>query len=254
MIKGSKKILQLILVPAVILLIWGLLCRMGVFSAFVLPGPDRVWKTFISMTASGELFKNVLVSVERVLIGFAISFVLAFVLGVLSCLNPNAKNYYRPTLEFMRHIPPMSLIPLLILWFGIGETPKIIVIVLTAFFPIFMNTEAGLLGCNPKLLEVGDVLHMGKWATFFQIRLPAAVPDILVGMQIGLGYSFRAIVGAEMIAAAAGLGYMIQDAQAMARADKMLVGIIMIGILGILTDVIFKFVMHRLLKERFHFK
>lgn len=250
----SKKLLQGLFIPAVILLIWILICRMGFFSEFVLPSPKRVWGTFINMTVSGELLENVLVSVRRVLWGFGISFVLAFSLGILSCLMPSTKPYHGPLLEFMRHVPPMSLVPLLILWFGIGETSKIIVIVLTAFFPVFLNTEVGLSGCSSKLLEVGKVLQMGKWSMFFQIRLPSAVPDILVGMKIGLGYSWRAIVGAEMIAAASGLGYMIQDAQAMARSDKMLVGIITIGLLGLLTDAIFQFVINKALKGRFDFK
>ena len=131
------------------------------------------------------------------------------------------------------------LIPLLILWFGIGEVPKIIVIVLTSFFPIFINTEAGLRGCDPKLLEVGETLHMRKKEIFLKIRLPSALPDILVGMQIGLGYSWRAIVGAEMIAASKGLGYMILDAQALSRTDKVLVGILLIGIIGCVTDKLF---------------
>ena len=144
----------------------------------------------------------------------------------------------------------MSLIPLLILWFGIGEAVKTIIIVLTAFFPIFMNTEAGLKSCDRKLLEVGEMIHMSSVQRFFKIRLPAALPEILTGMQIGLGYSWRAIVSAEMIAAISGLGYMILDAQAMSRSDKVVVGIIVIGLLGLLMDGCFNVIIKKLVGER----
>ncbi len=245
MAEKSRDLFKSTIVLIVLIAVWAALSMAGVFSSFVFPGPERVWKAFIDMTVSGELLGNMIASLARVFIGFAISFSLAFVLGILACLHPGADPYYRPLLEFLRHVPPMALIPLLILWCGIGEASKIIIIVLTAFFPIFMNTESGLKGCDRKLLEVGEMLHMSIRERFFKIQLPAAIPNILVGMQIGLGYSWRAIIGAEMIAASSGLGYMILDAQALARSDKVLVGIIMIGILGLLMDAGF----HALIKK-----
>ena len=235
----SKKLLISCSITAGILILWEILSLTGIFSAYVFPSPVKVWHAFLVMAKNGEIFIHLFRSIVRVIIGFLISFVLAFLLAIPAALYPKADPFYRHVFEFLRHIPPMSLIPLLILWFGIGEVPKITVIVLTAFFPIFMNTEAGFLGCDPKLLEVGETLHMSAKDIFFHIRIPAALPDILVGMQIGLGYSWRAIVGAEMIAAASGLGYLILDAQALSRTDKMLVGIIMIGIFGLLTDKLF---------------
>lgn len=235
----SKNFLKSSAVAAAVIIIWAAVSKAGVFSAFVFPSPLKVFETFVAMVKTGEVFKNLFYSVLRVAVGFTISFVLAFLLGIPAALCKKADPYYRPVLEFLRAVPPMSLIPLLILWFGIGEVPKITVIVLTSFFPIFMNTEAGLRGCDKNLLEVGQTLNMKKAEIFFKIRLPAALPDILVGMQIGLGYSWRAIVGAEMIAAASGLGYMILDAQAMSRTDKVLVGIILIGVFGLISDRLF---------------
>lgn len=242
----SRDLLKSTIVPVILLLLWAGLSMAGVFSSFVFPGPGRVWKALVGMLASGELVRNMLTSLGRVLVGFAISFVMAFALGILACMKPESDPYYRPILEFLRHVPPMSLIPLLILWCGIGEASKIIIIVLTAFFPIFMNTESGLKSCDRKLLEVGEMLHMSARDQFLKIRLPAAFPSILVGMQIGLGYSWRAIVGAEMIAAASGLGYMILDAQALSRSDKVIVGIIMIGVLGLLMDAAFNALIKKL--------
>lgn len=250
MAKKSTDLLKSTIALAVIFVLWLGLSSAGVFSSYVFPGPGRVWDAFVSMIASGELISSILASLGRVFAGFAISFVLALGIAITSCLCPGGGPFYRHILEFLRHVPPMSLIPLLILWFGIGETSKIIVIVLTAFFPIMMNAEAGLRGCDSKLLEVGEMLHMSKISQFVKIRFPAAVPSILVGMQIGLGYSWRAIVGAEMIAAMSGLGYMILDAQAMSRSDKVLVGIIVIGILGLLMDVLFNLLIKKITPGR----
>ena len=244
-----KDSLKSLAVVAVIFVLWSVVCRMGVFSAYVLPSPGKVWMAFLSMLRSGELGKSLLVSFSRVLIGFFLSSALAFLLGVLTSLAPSANPYYHPILEFLRHIPPMSLIPLLILWCGIGEASKIIIIVLTTFFPVFLNTNAGLEQCDPKLLEVGRMLEMSRTQQFFQIRLPSALPNILVGMRIGLGYSWRAIIGAEMIAAASGIGYLILDAQAMSRIDKVIVGILLIGLVGWMTDLLFGLIIRRVTRE-----
>ena len=243
--KDKNPIISLSIV-LIILLAWWVVSRMGIFSSYVFPAPEKVVKSFWKMLLSGELLKGMAVSTGRVLAGFGISFAVAFLLGVLSGLAPQLNPYYRHILEFIRYIPPLALIPLLILWFGIGEASKIIIIVLTAFFPIFLNTNSGLSQCDPKLIELGEALGMNKKDIFFKIRLPSAVPNILVGMRIGLGYSWRAIIGAEMIAAVSGIGYLILDAQAMSRTDKVIVGIIVIGLVGYLTDVIFGLILKRL--------
>lgn len=229
----------------ILLVLWQLAFMSGKWSAYVLPGPEKVWKSFLSMAGNGILFKHILVSFKRVFIGFSISFVCAFSLGMLAALKKDLEVYYGPYVEFMRNVPPISLIALLILWFGIGETSKVIIIVLASFFPMFMNIRKGLLSCDKKLLEVGKTCGLSKWACFFKIRLPWAFPDILVGMRIGLGYSWRAIIGAEMIAAGKGLGYLILDAQQMSRSDKVIVGIFVIGLVGLLCDKAFLWIIKK---------
>lgn len=116
---------------------------------------------------------------------------------------------------------------------------------LASFFPMFMNIRKGFLSCNKKLLEVGKTCGLSKTASFFKIRLFWALPDILVGMRIGLGYSWRAIIGAEMIAAGKGLGYLILDAQQMSRSDKVIVGIFVIGLTGLLCDKVFLWIIKK---------
>ena len=226
-------------VLALIVVAWHFAAASGRWSAYVLPAPEKVWQTAKKMWESGELIRHALSSFERVATGFSISFALGFGMSLLSYLFPGALPWYSHLMEAMRHVPPMSLIPLLILWFGIGETPKLIIIVLTSFFPIYMNTLAGLNQCDKRLSEVGALMGFSRVKIFFRILLPGALPSVLAGMRIALGYSWRSIIGAEMVAAFSGLGYMILDAQSMSRSDKVIVGIIVIGTVGFITDRLF---------------
>lgn len=130
-------------------------------------------------------------------------------------------------------------IPLLILWFGIGEKSKIIIIVLASFFPVLLNTINGVQGCDKKLIEVGQIFNLNNIDVFKKIIIPWSLPNILVGMRLGVGYSWRAIIGAEMVAASSGLGYLILDGQQLSRSAVVIVGILSIGILGSLSDWVF---------------
>lgn len=231
----------------ILLAVWQVAYLSGFWSVYVLPGPEKVWDSLAVMLKSGVLFEHILVSFGRVITGFSIAFVLAFVLGALASACPKAGDYYNPMIEFMRNVPPLSLIALLILWFGIGETSKVIIIVLASFFPMFLNIKKGLSSCDNRLLEVGQSMgfHFGR--KFFLIMLPFAAPDVLVGMRIGLGYGWRAIIGAEMIAASKGLGYLILDAQQLSRSDKVIVGIFVIGIVGVLCDRVFSLLIKKVM-------
>lgn len=233
----------------VLLFCWQLAASSGFWSAYVLPAPAKVMKALWVMVESGVLWKHIWVSGQRVLTGFGIAFCLAFFGGLLDYKIPWLEEYYGSFLEFMRNVPPISLIALLILWFGIGETSKIIIIVLASFFPMYLNIRKGFLSCDRRLLEVGKVFGLGPWSRFFRIVLPSSVPDILVGMRIGLGYSWRAIIGAEMIAAGSGLGYLILDAQQMSRSDKVIAGIFVIGLVGILCDKLFLLLLKRFVRK-----
>ncbi|MEA4846739.1 MAG: ABC transporter permease [Clostridiaceae bacterium] len=230
------KTFKAFIIPLLLLALWWLGSTLEFWNSYVLPEPARVFGVFIRMLWNGELAEHILISLRRVVTGFSIAFFLAFVLGILAGMSSKKAAYYDAIVEFLRHVPPLSLIPLLILWFGIGEKSKIIVIILASFFPMFLNIKKGIAFCDKKLLEVGDIFGFSDFKKFYKIMLPYALPDILVGMRIGFGYSWRAIIGAEMIAAASGLGYMILDAQQMSRSDKIIVGIFAIGLMGVLCD------------------
>ena len=241
-----KRFIESALVVVSLLVLWHFAWESGRWTEYILPGPLRVWNAFWVMLRNGVILQHPLPSLARVFSGFSIAFILAFALGTLAGVYPRSASFYSHIVEFLRHVPPISLIPLLILWFGIGERSKIILIVLASFFPMFLSIQKGFASCDVKLLEVGSVLAFSRWQRFYRIMLPSAVPDILVGMRVGLGFSWRAIIAAEMIAAASGLGYLVLHAQQMSRSDRVIVGIFVIGIVGCLCNWLFTFAMKRL--------
>lgn len=230
---------------AILLLLWFLASWLEIWNTYLLPPPWKVARTFVTMLQRGEIAASILVSLRRVLSGMSIAFVLAFLGGLLAAYRPSQSEYLRHITNFLRNVPPLSLISLLILWFGIGETSKLIVIVLASFFPMYLNISKGFLECDPKLIEVGKSMGFSGFKIFWKICLPYAREDILVGLRTGLGYSWRALIGAEMFAAASGLGYMIVYAQQMSRSDKVLIGIFLIGMIGMVSDWLFSLLIRK---------
>ncbi|MDR0880269.1 MAG: ABC transporter permease [Clostridioides sp.] len=243
-------ILKGTLIFLIILALWEFVTVKGVWTSYILPSPSKVWKAFLKMSIDGSLIVNIYTSMRRVVIGFTISSVLAIPMGIFFGLSKRVYEYFKPLLDFLRNTPPLALIPMLILWFGIGEKSKIIVIILASFFPVFANTLKGIRDCDPKLIEVGRIFELSKIEIIFKIIIPSAILDIATGLKLALGYSFRAIIGAELIAASSGLGYLISDGKEMSRTDVVIVGIIVIGVLGIITDQLFTIVVKRFTKGK----
>lgn len=231
-----------------IIIIWFAICKIEIWNDYILPTPEKVFITFKKMIEDGSIFENIFSSLKRIFIGFTISSIVAIPLGMLFGYKQNIYMFFKPLLEFMRATPPLALIPILILWFGIGEESKIIIIILAAFFPVFLNTLNGIKNCDKKLIEVGKVFNFSDIKIFTKIIIPNALVDIVLGLNLGLGYSFRAIIGAELIAASSGLGYLISDGRSMSRTDIVIVGIFVIGFLGIITEIIFRNIIKRLKK------
>lgn len=238
-----------ILVPttvfASVAAIWWLAGRAGWTNAYLLPAPSAVVDALSELTASGILLKHTLVSLQRVLLGFALSVALALPLAVLMSTSRPGRAVLDPLLEFLRQVPPLALIPLLILWLGIGEAQKLGIIVLASFFPVFLGFRGGISGVDPKLIEVGRIAGLTRREILRRIVLPSALPELVVGLRISLGYSWRALVGAELIASSAGLGYMIIDAENLARTDIVLAGILVIGAIGLLSDLLLRIAISR---------
>ena len=241
-----KKHLPALTITLGILALWHLVCTFGHVNAYVLPPPQKVWKTFLKMASSGELLSGIGISLLRVFRGFSIAFALAFGLACVRLFWPKSEVCYGFLVRFFRNVPPLSMIPLLILWCGIGETTKTVIIVLASFFPMYLSIVKGFTGCDRQLLEVARSFAYSRFRTFFRVVLPSAVPDILVGMRTSLGYSWRSIIGAEMVAASTGLGHLILFAQQMSRTDKVIIGIFAIGLIGCLCDLALGLLIRRL--------
>jgi sulfonate transport system permease protein len=224
------------LIFLVLAAVWSLCSLSGLVNAYLLPAPWKIASLAWGLLADRSLWHHIRTSMVRVILGFGVAFLLAFPAAILVGLNRTCLEILETPLEFVRHVPPLATTPLLILWMGIGEASKLSVIVLATFFPIFLNTVSGVTRCDTRLVEVGCVLGLGRFSRLTRIVLPSALPVIIVGMRIGLGYSWRALIGAELLAATAGLGYMIIEAEELARPDKVLVGIFAIGALGLLMD------------------
>lgn len=235
------------IVVVLILIFWGGCSGARLVNDYLLPPPWEIAVLIWDMTCKGVLWQHIQVSMLRVFSGFGITFCMAFPLAVLISFSPFCLELFETPLEFVRHVPPLATTPLLILWLGIGEASKLAVIVLATFFPIFLNTVSGVSGCDRKLIEVGKVLGLSPFDRLVRIILPSALPAVIVGMRLGFGYSWRALIGAELLAATAGLGYMIVEAEELARPDVVLVGIITIGTLGHLLDSLFLWGTRRLL-------
>ncbi len=226
-------------IPLLLAFLWWWGSRAELWNPFLLPAPGRVLSSLAGLARSGDLVRHASVSLARVVGGFLLSSAVALPLGIGLGLSPSWARRLYPLLEFLRHVPPLAVLPLLILWFGIGEASKLAVILMAAFFPLFLNALDGIRRCDPGLVEVGRTLGFSRGRVLRRIVLPAALPSILTGLRLGLGYSWRALIGAELIAASSGLGYLIHDAESLSRPDVIVAGVLALGCVGSLSDHLF---------------
>jgi len=231
-----KSVCRQLLVPVLLLALYLWACRMELVNPYLLPRPKQLSDSVFRLLSGGELFEHIRISLFRVFCGFSITMVLAFPLALLFHFAPRVRDFLEASLHFLKSVPPLAMVPLFILWFGIGEASKLALIVAASFFPLFLNIESGLQQVDDRLVEMGRSLDLERRALFFHIYLAESLPTILTGMRLSFGYSWRALIGAEMIAASSGLGYLILDAQEMARTGDLFIGLACIGGLGLLLD------------------
>ena len=208
----------------------------SVLTADQIPNPPEVVAKAVSLTADGTLPVDVLASLGRVLAGFAIGTALAVPVGFLMGWYPVARGLLEPYVQFFRMIPPLAIIPLAIVLLGIGELPKVFVIFLAAFLACVVATFQGVIGVDRTLLNAARVLGAGDGTIFLRVVVPAASPFIFVGMRVGLGSAWATLVASELIAAQAGLGYRMQQAQLYYDLPTIFVSLIVIGLLGLAMD------------------
>ncbi|GBQ97745.1 aliphatic sulfonates transporter permease [Gluconobacter cerinus NRIC 0229] len=184
---------------------------------------------------------NLGVSLLRAASGLGLALTLGVLLALISGLSKAGEDIVDAPLQILRTLPALALVPLFILWFGIGETPKILLVALGAIFPIYLNLHSGIRSIDPKLLEMGSTLGLSRWQTIRDIFLPGALPDFLTGLRYAVGVSWMMLVVAEQVNAESGIGHMMMDAQDFMRTDIILVGLLVYGVLGLLSDQIIRF-------------
>lgn len=237
-------------VPLILVAAWEAVVRLGWISAHLLPAPSELVATLIELAGSGDLFSHVVVSSARVLAGFAIGAVLALLVGAAVGLSRALEAYLDPTFQALRAIPSLAWVPLLLLWLGIDEAPKITLIAIGAFFPVYLNLVAGIKNVDRKLVEVGGIFGLKGWRLIVRIFLPASLPNLLTGLRSGLSLAWMFLVAAELIAATRGLGYLLTDGRETARADLVIVAIVVLALLGKLSDSLLQLAERRLLVWR----
>jgi NitT/TauT family transport system permease protein len=241
-----------LVVPVLIIGIWQLVAVKGWVNPQVLPSPLAVVEKWIAYLLplqahtegsklawyfSGELIHDSIGSMYRVLVGFAIGAGLALPLGLSMGASVRVYNWFNPLVQLLRPIPPIAYIPLSILWFGLGNPPAVFLIALGAFFPVLMNTIAGVRQVDGIYLRAARNLGAGQRTMFLRVILPAAVPYILSGVRIGIGTAFIVVIVSEMIAVNNGLGFRILEAREYFWSDKIIAGMITIGLWGLAIDV-----------------
>jgi sulfonate transport system permease protein len=249
---GAKDSMLVVTAPVVALLLWEFLSRKGIINPSILPSPTTIWATFLDLVETGELQQHVKVSLLRVLQGFTLGAFIGIAGGTLIGLSRFVEKALLLITGLLRPIPIIAWVPVLILWVGIDETSKVTVIAIGSFWPVLLNTIHGIQGTDRKFLEVARILGKGRWTVLTKVVLPSALPSIFTGVRIGIGIAWMSVIGAELIAASSGVGYLIMYARELSQPDVMLVGVFSIGIVGLLIDVALRRVERRVLRWNFN--
>ena len=253
MTPSGKRLVQSLLVPLAVLVLWEGLARAGAINPLILPSPTKValrWWAYLkplqpfepaqggrlSWLLSGELLQDAAASLTRVFVGFFLGGGLGLGLGLLMGISDTVYRLMNPLVQILRPIPPIAYIPLAILWFGLGNPPAFFLISLGAFFPILLNTIAGVRQVDAIYVRAARNLGAKGPVMFRRVILPAAAPHILTGVRVGYGVAFIVVIVAEMIAVNSGLGYRILEAREFFWPDKILAGMITIGVIGLGID------------------
>jgi len=225
------------LLPLALLIGWQAASSLGWLSSRVLPAPADVLRAASQLALSGELWTHVKVSAGRALLGLAIGGGLGLALGLLTGSVRACETLLDTTVQMVRNIPALALIPLVILWFGIDESAKVFLISVSVFFPIYLNTFHGIRNVDPQLIEMGRTYGLSRWGLYREVVLPGALSSILVGLRFSLGLMWVILIVAETISARSGIGYLTMNAREFLQTDVVLVGILLYALLGKLADL-----------------
>ncbi len=236
LLRGAAQRLAPWAVPLGLLAFWEIAARFGWIDGRKLPPPSRIAEAFSGLVADGQMAAGVQASALRAFAGLAIGGSFGFLMGILNGLSRPADLLLNSSLQILRNVPHLAIIPFVMLWLGIGEASKIFLVAVGVFFPIYINTYHGVRTLDPGLLEMARVYGLGPWARFWRVVLPGALPSIFVGLRFSLGLMWLTLIVAELIAAQTGIGYITMTAREFMLYDVMLVGILLYGGLGVASD------------------
>lgn len=236
------------IIPILILLLWQASTKLGWLSNTILPAPTEVIQAAITQAQRGVLWDHLQISFTRAMIGFIIGGSLGLLIGVLNGTFPFAQRYLDTSIQMFRNIPNLALIPLVIIWFGVGEEGKIFLVAISVFFPIYINTYHGIRNVDQKLIEMGKIYNLPPLKLFYRVSFLGALPSILVGIRYALGVMWLTLIVAETVAASSGIGYMSMNAREYMQLDVVVLAILLYAILGKLADLVAQLLEKKLLK------
>ncbi|WP_109483269.1 ABC transporter permease subunit [Paraburkholderia sp. C35] len=226
------------LVPALVIVLWETAARVGFITPQVLPAPSSVLATAFDLARSGELFVHLGVSLLRAIAGFLIGGTIGLALGILVGFSPLAQALLDRSIQMVRAIPFLAMLPLVIVWFGVGEAATIFLVALAVLFPIYINTMLGIRQIDPKLMELAKVIGLDWTAVVRRIILPGAMPSILTGVRYALAHAWLALVIAETLATTKGIGFLAMDAREFLQTNVILLTMIIYAIIGVVADAL----------------
>ncbi|MGE1048300.1 ABC transporter permease [Bacillus cereus] len=249
-----KVLVRAITIPVIILIIWQLAGVFDLVSKTVLPTPLDIFLAFQELIKTGELFGHLSISVFRAAAGFFIGGGLGIILGTIVGFSTRSEQYLDPSVQMLRTVPHLAVAPLFVLWFGFGETSKVLLIADGAFFPLYVNAFLGIRGVDSKLFDVARVLEFSKRKLITKLILPSALPNLLLGARLSLGVAWVSLVVAELMGSTEGIGYMIMDARQFSNTDIVFVGIIIFAFVGKFSDSLVRLLEVKFLRWRDNFK
>ncbi|MFC5530447.1 ABC transporter permease [Cohnella yongneupensis] len=253
MTRKTPILLGLIL-PVLVLILWQLASLLELVNPMLFPSPISIFKAFYSMLLSGELLHHLRISVVRAALGFVIGGGLGLLIGMLVGMFSRVEQLLDPTVQMLRTVPLLAITPLFILWFGFGELSKVLLIAMGAFFPLYVNAFLGVRNVDAKFFDVARVLEFSRYKQFTKLIIPAAMPQVLLGLRLSLSTAWLCLVVAELMGADQGIGYLIQDARSFMRTGVVFVGIFIFALVGKLSDSLVKILERRLLSWRDSYK
>lgn len=231
-----KRTLIGLILPVGVVAAWIFITNYRNIPAAILPKVGTVGKTFVSHVQNGRLWGDLSTSLLRVLKGYLIATVIGILLGTLMGFSKTVDSFFSTVIHMIRQIPMMAWIPLIIMWCGIGETSKVVVIVMGAFFPILMNTITGISSTSNAYVEAAELYGLSKAEIILKVYLPSALPQIFTGLKLGLGSAWMGVVAAEMLASSSGMGFRMTDARSLMQPEVVIVYMITIGVVGVLMN------------------